>query len=93
MIIDATTAFSFRETYHKMIVNKEIPKIIFKVSSKELEAWADEDNEIMLTLAPQAIRDLNIGLESLSFRTSFEGKIQYVRIPYKDVVFFGVSKE
>ena len=84
----STRPYLLRALYEWMVDNGLTPQVLVdaKVELVDVPQQYVEDDQIVLNVTPSAIRDLDIGNETMSFSARFAGKSQYIIVPIKAVM-------
>lgn len=84
----STRPYLLRALYDWIVDNDFTPHILVDAKAEQVEVPEQyiEDDKIVLNIKPNAIQDLNIGNEFLSFNARFSGKPQHIIAPIRAVM-------
>ena len=84
----STRPYLLRALYDWIVDNGLTPHILVDATAEQAEVPRQyvEDDKIVLNITPNAIRDLEIGNEFLSFSARFGGKPQHILSPINAVL-------
>ncbi len=84
----STRPYLLRALYEWIVDNGLTPHVLVdaKVELVEVPQQYIEDDKIVLNITPNAIRDLDIGNETLRFSARFAGKSQHITVPITAVL-------
>ena len=83
-----TRPYILKAFYDWIVANNCTPHIVVMTDIKGVQvpkSFIQDDNTIILNLAPSAIRDLEIKNHSVSFLATFSGQVQELYIPMEAV--------
>lgn len=88
MAMTSSRPHLLRALYEWIVVNDYSPYLLVDSNVKGVQAPAEfsVNEKIVFNLSPQAIKDLNMGNESVSFSARFSGKAQSIVIPVHAVL-------
>ncbi|NOX43274.1 MAG: ClpXP protease specificity-enhancing factor [Gammaproteobacteria bacterium] len=77
-----------RALYEWIVVNDLSPYLLVDAKIRGVQAPAEfsVNQKIVFNLSPQAVKDLNLGNESITFSARFSGKPQNIVIPISAVL-------
>lgn len=84
----STRPYLLRALYEWIIDNGLTPHVVVDAMADQVEVPQQfvEDGKIVLNMTPNAVRDMDIGNEFLSFSTRFAGKPQHILAPISAVL-------
>ncbi|MFT5133623.1 MAG: stringent starvation protein B [Gammaproteobacteria bacterium] len=84
----STRPYLLRALYEWMIDNGLTPHLLVDAKAEHVDVPRQyvENDKIVLNITPDAIQDLNIGNEFLSFNARFAGKSQHILTPVAAVL-------
>ncbi len=84
----STRPYLLRALYDWIVDNDMTPHVLVDATAEYVEVPRQyvEDDKIVLNIATDAVRDLEIGSEFLSFNARFAGKPQNILTPIKAVL-------
>lgn len=84
----STRPYLLRALYDWIVDNDFTPHLLVDATAEQVEVPEQyvEDNKIVLNITPNAVRDLEIGNEFLSFSARFAGKPQNIIAPITAVM-------
>jgi stringent starvation protein B len=84
----STRPYLLRALYDWIVDNDLTPHVLVDAEAEDVEVPQQfvEDGKIVLNITPNAVKDLNIGNEYLSFNARFAGKPQHILSPISAVL-------
>jgi len=84
----STRPYLVRALYEWIVENGLTPHVLVDAMAEQVEVPQQfvEDGKIILNMTPNAVRDLDIGNEFLSFSARFAGKPQHILAPISAVL-------
>ena len=84
----STRPYLVRALYEWIVDNGLTPHVLVDAMADQVEVPQQfvEDGKIVLNMTPNAVRDLDIGNEFLSFSARFAGKPQHILAPISAVL-------
>lgn len=85
--LTSTRPYLIRAIYDWIVDNQLTPHLLIAVTDKDVMVPQQfvEDGKIVLNVSPNAVRDLNLGNESVSFNARFGGVPQDIYAPMSSV--------
>lgn len=83
-----TRPYLLRALYEWILDNGQTPHLLVNAETEEVEVPSRyiENGRIVLNINPDAIRDLNLGNDYVSFNARFDGKPEHILVPVQAVV-------
>lgn len=84
----STRPYLLRALYDWILDNGMTPHLLVNTEGENVEVPAQhvEEDRIVLNINPNAIRDLNLGNDYISFNARFDGKAEHILVPIQSVV-------
>lgn len=88
MSITPTRPYLLRALYDWILDNGLTPHLLVNTEDENVVVPTQhiEDDRIVLNINPNAIRDLNLGNDYISFSARFDGKLEHILVPIHSVI-------
>jgi len=88
MSMTSSRPYLIRALYEWIVANDLSPYLLVDAKIEGVQAPAEfsVNQKIVFNMSPQAVKDLNLGNESITFRARFSGKSQNIVVPVSAVL-------
>ena len=88
MSMTSSRPYLIRALYEWIVVNNYSPYLLVNATVQNVQVPKEyvAKEKIILNVSPQAVKDLQLGNETIEFNARFGGKPRYVSLPVKSVM-------